>query len=125
MTTNVSVETSTQVGCEKAVEDEEEKYTKAKNEMSFYLEEDQTYEISAVGTWRENSRGEVIGDADTYFFHILTGQRCESVQDCFTGWSEPDEKSAEKWETLCSRIEKLDGLEEMICDEKRVGLSEN
>ena len=122
MTTNVSVETSTQVG-KKAVEDEEEKCTKMKNEMTFYLKKDPTYEISAVGTWYENSRGNVIGDADTYFYHILTGQRCENVRDCFEGWSDQDEESAEKWETLCSLIEELDGLEEMICDEKRVELN--
>ena len=106
-------------------EEKKEEYTEHKNEMTFYLDEDSTYEISAIGTWRENSRGGVVEDIDTYFLHILTGQRCESVQDCFSGWSEPDEEAAKKWETLCSRIEKLDGLEEIICDEKRFGLNEN
>jgi len=51
---------------------------------------------------------------------VMTGQRCESVRDCFSGWSELDEKSTEKWETLCERIEEYGNLEETICDMKRV-----
>ena len=103
-------------------EEVEEECIEVENDMSFYLDEDPTYEISAVGVWRENSVGEMVGSADTYFCHILTGQRCESVWECLTGWSEPNEESAEKWETLCSRIEEYGNLEETICDEKRVGL---
>ena len=98
---------------------EEEEYTQMKNEMIFCLQEDPEYQISAVGKWYENSHGEVIGDVDTYFLHILTNQRCESVRDCFSGWSEEDKKADEDWETLCQHIEELDGLEQIICDEKR------
>jgi len=129
MENKISVDDSTQVGCEDTMssqreEEKEEKYTEKKNEMSFYLDEDPTYEISAVGTWRENSRNEVVEDADTYFLHILTGQRCESARECLDGWSEQDEKSTEKWETLCQRIEEYGNLEETILDCKRVGLFE-
>ena len=102
--------------------EEEEEYIKMKNDMIFYLKEDSTYRISAAGVWYENTAGEVIGDADTYFRHILTGSRCEGVRDCFTGWAEQDEESDEKWETLCMRIEELRGLEEVICNEKSVGV---
>jgi len=124
MAKNVSVDAkSTQ---EKVEEEEakveEEEYTEHRNEMYFFLEEYPEYHISAVGRWLENSNGEVIGDADTYFIHTTSGQRCESVRDCFSGWSEQDEESDEKWETLCQRIEKLDGLEQIICDEKSFGL---
>ena len=98
---------------------EEEECIEVKNDMSFYLDEDPTYEISAVGVWHENSVGKMVGSADTYFLHVMTGQRCESVGECFDGWSEPNEESTEKWETLCERIEKLDGLEQIICDEER------
>ena len=101
---------------------EEEEYTQMENEMIFCLQEDPKYCISAIGKWYENTSGEVIGDVDTYFFHILTNQRCESVRDCFDGWSEQDEKSAEQWETLCERIENLGSIEEYICNEKRVEL---
>ena len=101
---------------------EEEECIEVKNDMSFYLDEDPTYKISAVGVWHENSAGEMVGSADTYFYHVTTGQRCESVRDCFSGWSEPDEESTEKWETLCSRIEEYGNLEETICDMKRVRL---
>ena len=100
----------------------EEEYHQMKNEMIFYLNGAPEYQISAVGEWCVNKVGEVIGDVDVYFLHILTGQRCESAWSCLTGWSEPDEESMEKWETLCERIEKYGNLEETICDEKRVGL---
>ena len=101
---------------------EEEEYTEHRNEMYFFLEEYPEYRISAVGRWLENSKGETIDDVDTYFLHITSGQRCEGVRDCFTGWSEQDEESDEKWETLCKRIEELDGLEQIICDEESFGL---
>ena len=101
---------------------EEDEYTEHRNEMYFFLEECPEYKISAVGRWLETQKGEVIGDADTYFIHITSGQRCEGVRDCFSGWSEQDEESDEKWETLCSRIEELDGLEQIICDEESFGL---
>ena len=110
---------------EEIEEEVEEECIKVENNMSFYLDEDPRYEISAVGVWHENSAGEMVGSADTYFYHVTTGQRCESVRDCFSGWSEPDEESTEKWETLCSRIEEYGNLEETICDMKRVRLYKN
>ena len=102
--------------------EEEEEYTEHQNEMYFFLEERPEYRISAVGRWLENSNGEVVGDADTYFLHITSGQRCEGVRDCFTGWSEQSERTEEIWETLCQRIEELDGLEQIICDEENFGV---
>ena len=98
----------------------EEEYHQMKNEMIFFLEEAPEYQISAVAEWGENSRGDMVLGVDTYFRHIMTGERCESVWSCLTGWSEPDEESMEKWETLCSRIEEYGNLEQTICDEKRV-----
>ena len=100
----------------------EEEYHQMENEMVFCLKEAPEYQISAVAEWGENARGDVVVGADTYFRHILTGQRCESAWGCLVGWSEPDEKSMEKWETLCERIENYGNLEETICDEKRVGV---
>ena len=101
---------------------EEEEYTEHRNEMYFFLEGYPEYRISAIGRWRENQKGEVVGDADTYFLHITRGSRCEGVRDCLAGWSEQDEEAEEKWETLCERIEKLDGLEQIICDEESFGV---
>ena len=109
---------------EEVEEEVEEECIEVENNMSFYLDEDPTYEISAVGVWHENSVGEMVGSADTYFRHVMTGQRCENVRECFDGWSEPGE-GQEKWETLCSRIEEYGNLEETICDMKRVGLFKN
>ena len=112
-------------GKKQEVEDKievEEEYIPMKNEMIFHLNEAPEYQISAVGEWQVNKAGEVIGDVDVYFLHILTRQRCESAWGCLVGWSEPDEYATEKWEALCGRIEELENLEEIVCDEKRVGL---
>ena len=104
---------------EEEEEIEEEEYYQMENEMIFFLSEAPEYQISAVAEWAENSRGDVVVGVDTYFRHILTGERCESAWGCLVGWSEPGE-GQEKWETLCERIENLDGMEEYICNEKRV-----
>ena len=101
---------------------EEEEYTEHRNEMYFYLKERPEYRISAVGRWLEDHKGEVIGDVDTYFRHISTGERCESAWGCLIGWSEQSERMEEIWETLCMRIEELDGLEQIICDEESFGV---
>ena len=55
---------------EEEEEEEEEEYTEHENEMYFFLTERPEYRISAVGRWLENSKGEVVGDVDTYFRHI-------------------------------------------------------
>ena len=104
------------------VEKVEEEYTEHQNEMYFFLEERPEYRISAVGRWLENSKGEVVGDADTYFYHITNGSRCDSVRECLDGWSEESERTEEIWETLCQHIEELDGLEEIICTEESFGV---
>jgi len=99
--------------------DEEEDYHPMRNEMIFRLREAPEYQISAVAEWAENSRGDIVGEPDTYFLHVRTGARCESVWLCLTGWSEPGEE-LEKWDTLCERIEGFENLEQTICDEKSV-----
>ena len=112
---------STQEKKEVKEEDEEECFP-MRNEMVFFLQEDPMYQISAVGEWGENARGDIVKEVDIYFLHIITGQRCESAWGCLVGWSEPDEKSTEKWETLCERIEEYGNPEETICDMERVEL---
>ena len=107
---------------EEEVEVKEEEYHPMKNEMIFCLEEAPEFQISAVGEWCENARGDIVKEVDTYFRHIKTGQRCEGVRDCFIGWSECDEYLTTMWETLCERIENYGNLEQTICDEKRVVL---
>jgi len=107
-------------GVSRPIEYEGEKYIWKENEMIFYLRENPNCQVQAVGQWRENMQGKMIGDVDTYFIHILTGRRCESAWGCLVGWSEPDTKAAEEWETLCQHIEDLPSLEQIICDEKRV-----
>ena len=112
----------TQEKKEKVEEVVEEEYHQMENVAIFFLSEAPEYQISAVAEWAENTRGDVVVGADTYFCHILTGQRCESVRDCFDRWSEIDEKSTEMWETLYERIENLDNIDEYICNEKSVEL---
>jgi len=99
---------------------EGEKYILKENEMIFYLRENPNCQVQAVGTWRENTAGEMIGDVDTYFIHILTGRRCNNVWACLSGLKVPDKKTAEGWEILCRHIEDRLNLEKIICTEKRV-----
>ena len=101
---------------------EEEDRHLMRNEVVFFLKEAPEYRISAVAEWLENSKGDILtAEPDTYFLHILTGARCESVWSCLTGWSEPGE-GQEKWDTLCERIDEFENLEQTICDEKTVGV---
>ena len=100
----------------------EDEYTEHRNEMYFYLNERPEYKIYATGRWLENQEGEVVGDADTYFHHIMNGSRCESAWECIEGWSEQSERTEEIWETLCMRIQNTDGLEQIICDEESFGV---
>jgi len=106
----------------KEEEVEEEEYTEHENTMYFFLKERPEYRISAVGRWLESSKGKVIGDVDTYFRHILTGQRCETAWTTCIGWCDEDERTEEIWETLCMRIQNTDGLEQIICDEESFGV---
>ena len=103
-------------------EEEGEKYIRMENEMKFHLNEAPEYQISAVAVWGENARGDVVEQPDIYFRHVLTGALCESAWGCLIGWSECDDQATEKWETLCQRIEDLPNLEEIICDEKTMGV---
>jgi len=101
---------------------EEEEYVEHQNEMYFFLKEHHEYRISAVGRWLENQKGEVVGDVDTYFRHVLTGERCETAWTACVGWSDQDERIEELWETLSMRIQNTDGLEQIICDEESFGV---
>ena len=110
------------LGKEEEAKVEEDEYTEHRNEMYFFLKERPEYRISAVGMWLENWKGEVIEDVDTYFRHILTGERCETAWAACIGWSDQDERTEELWETLAMRIQNTDGLEQIICDEKSFGV---
>ena len=101
-----------------AEEEIEEECHQMRNEMIFFLREAPEYRIAAVAEWSENSRGDILtAEPDTYFLHVLTGARCESVWSCLTGWSEPGE-GQEKWDTLCERIDELENIEQIMCDEE-------
>jgi len=99
---------------------EEEEYHMMKNEMIFYLREYPNCQITGVAEWGENSQGDIVKELDTYFLHILTGQRCETPWACLFGVAEFNEYHEEIWETLCMHIENHENLEDDMCYEKKV-----
>ena len=103
-------------------EEEDEEYHMVRNEMVFCLREFPGCQISGVAEWGENSQGDIVKELDTYFLHILTGQRCETPWACLFGVAEFNEYHEEIWETLCMRITNHENIEEDMCYEKRVEL---
>jgi len=103
-----------------AGEIEEEEYHMMKNEMIFCLREFPECQISGVAEWGENSQGDIMKEVDTYFLHILTGHRCETPWACIVGVAEFNEYHEEIWETLCSRIENHENIEQDMCYEKKI-----
>ena len=97
---------------------EGEKYIRKENEVIFCLEEAPEFQISAVARWGENAYGEVIGQPDIYYRHILTGRLCQCVSACLAGVVH-DEYAEEKWDILYYRIRTL-----LIKDLRRIVLYE-
>ena len=89
-----------------------------RNEMIFCLKEAPEFQISAVARWGENAYGEVIGQPDIYYRHILTGRLCQCVATCLLG-VEHDEYATEKWDTLYYRLRTM-----LISDLRRIVLYE-
>ena len=98
----------------------EEDYHQMRNEMIFYLREAAGCQIHGVAEWGENSQGDIAKEVDTYFIHLLTGQRCETPWACLVGVAEFNEYHEEIWETLCMRIMNHENIEEDMCYEKEV-----
>ena len=106
---------------EKKTAEEEKEYIRKKNEMIFYLREYPNCQISGVAEWwSEYAYGGTILKVDTYFRHIITGQRCETPWTCILGVANFDEYHEEIWETLCMRIANHENIEEDMCYKKRV-----
>ena len=101
-------------------EEKEEEYHMMKNEMIFYLREYPNCRLTGVAEWGENSQGDITKEVDTYFLHILTGQRCETPWACLVGVAGFNECHEEIWETLCSRIENYVNSEQDMCYEKEI-----
>ena len=100
-------------------EKKEEEYHLMRNEMIFFLRERPNYQIHGVAEWCENSQGDMVGEPDTYFLHIRTGQRCETPWTCMVGLSY-DEYLEEKWETLAMCIVNYKNIVEDMRREKEV-----
>ena len=101
-------------------EKKEEDYHQMRNEMIFFLQEAPGCQIHGVAEWCENSQGDIVKEVDTYFLHLLTGQRCETPWTCLVGVAEFNEYHEEMWETLCMRISNHENIEEDMCYEKEV-----
>ena len=96
----------------KETEEDEEIYEETM--MKFVLNEDERYYIQCVGKSWKNKDGEETCCPEVYFLHKTTNEECESVKQCFEGWSEQNTAYTKKWETLCERIEALSNVEEYV-----------
>ena len=101
-------------------QEKKQEYKKMKNKVIFVYGWSDGFYIYAAGEWLENAKGEVVGDVDTYFYNILTGQRCGHMRDCLIGWVQRYEETPSEWEILFKGIEKLPDLTKTICTRKKV-----
>ena len=105
-------------------QEEEKEYTWKTNETLFYLQENPDCYIVVGGEWHGTKTGEVVGSVDTYFRHILTSRRCETVWDAVDGYADFDDRWADDFEKIATHIEDLPNLEEIIRAERSVMMSE-
>ena len=119
----MSVDDSTQVGCEvMSSQREEEEYKWMTNETVFYLQENPDCWLAVGGEWHGTARGGVVGSVDIYFRHILTGKRRDTVWDAVDGYAGFGDKWADDWEELAGRIEDTPDLKKTVCTERSVEL---
>ena len=90
--------------------------------VRFYLRDDPRFEISAMGMWCENSRGEKVGYADIYFFPDIAHRRYDDKWLYFHRRDDRAKKTDEKWKMLGERIEAFENIFEKIRQVKWVGL---
>ena len=102
----------------------EEEYTWKANETVLYLRENPDCQMAVGGEWHGNAAGEVIGDVDIYFRHIITSKRCDTVWDAVDGYACFDDRWADDFEKIATHIEDLPNLEEIIRTERSVMMSE-
>ena len=107
---------------EKKEEVEEEKNKEVTNIVRFYLKDDPRFEISAMGLWCENSRGEKVGYVDIYFFPSMARKRYDDRWRSFQRGSEEAEKAEDMWKMLGERIEALENIYEIIRYSKWIGV---
>ena len=100
----------------------EEEYTWKTNETVFYLQENPDCQMAVGGEWHGNTAGGIVGSADIYFRHIITGKRCDTVWDAINGYAGFDDRWADDWETLGKRIEDIADIKKIIRTERSVEL---
>ena len=115
-----SVDAVSMQGKKTAVEAE---YTWKTNETLFYLQENPDCYMVVGGEWHGTKTGGVVGSVDIYFRHILTSRRCETVWDAVDGYACFDDRWADGFETIATRIEEIPQLEKTIRTERSMMLS--
>ncbi len=53
-------------------------------------------------------------EGETFYIHPLTASQCQTVGQCFQGWSEQDKESNNQWDTLREKIENDSELSQKI-----------
>ena len=106
----------------KSVAAVEVEYTWKTNELVFYLQGNPDCQISAIGEWHGNTRGEIVGSADICFLHFLSGRRRDTVWEAIRGYECFDDRWADDWETLGKRIEDIADIKKIIRTERSVEL---
>lgn len=61
---------------------------------------------------------------EIYYFHPLTNQKCESIDQCFSGWSEQNNEENKNWDILKNKLENFNELETFACDETDIEFDE-
>ena len=108
------------VSTQEKKQEEEKEYTWKTNETLFFLQENPDCFIVVGGEWHGTKAGEVVGSVDTYFRHILTSKRCESVWDAVDGYVYFDGGWLDDFEKLAMHIEDTRNLEEIVRTERSV-----
>ena len=93
---------------------EEMKMTK----FEISLKEDSTFGLSGQVEWY----GE---EHEVTWNHVTTNQQCQSLDQCFAGWSENTKEDNNSWDELRRRISECDGdyFIDWMVDEKSIKLS--
>ena len=82
------------------------------------------YTIKTIFALKEDKNTKILGtcrfdEYDENFFefvyhHVLTGQRCETLNQVFGGWSEQDKEEQQKWQLLQNRIENFKDFDQHL-----------
>jgi hypothetical protein len=70
--------------------------------------------LEAVTYYDDNNE---FDEGETFYIHPMTGEQCQTIDQCFQGWSEQDEESNNNWNTLRELIKEDNDKEQYFADE--------